>query len=119
MRITQREIGDDGEQLAEKYLTDRRLTLIERNYRCFFGEIDLIMRDCDCLVFIEVKQRKNTRYGSPLEMVSLRKKEKLRRTAEHYIAHHKISSHQAMRFDVVGIIASGAATSVQWVQNAF
>lgn len=119
MKITQRGIGDQGERLAQEYLANRQLTLVETNYRCLFGEIDIIMRDADCLVFVEVKQRKNTLYGSPLEMVSARKQEKLRRAAEHYITQHKISGHQAMRFDVVGIVAGGAAESVQWVQNAF
>lgn len=117
--MTQRNIGDVGERRAQIYLCERNLALVECNYRCLFGEIDLIMRDRDCLVFVEVKQRKHSRYGSPLEMVTAKKQEKLRRSAEHYIATKKISPHQAMRFDVVGIIADATTESVQWVQNAF
>lgn len=118
-KVSVRGIGEQGERLAQEYLAQRQLVLVERNYRCAFGEIDLIMRDRDCLVFVEVKQRKNALYGSPLEMISAKKQQKLRRTAEHYISHHKISSHQAMRFDAVGITTGGATESVQWVQNAF
>lgn len=118
---TQRNIGDMGERRAQEYLCAQQLTLVECNYRCQFGEIDLIMHDRECLVFVEVKQRKHSRYGSPLEMVSLKKQQKLRRSAEHYITHKNLShSHQPMRFDVVGIIANAdIEESVQWVQNAF
>lgn len=115
----QRGIGDQGERLALTYLTQHKLTLVECNYRCVFGEIDLIMRDRDCLVFVEVKQRKSSHYGSPLEMISVKKQQKLRRTAEHYISQRKLSSHQALRFDAVGIIAGTTIESINWVQNAF
>lgn len=119
--MTQRGIGDQGERRAQEYLCTRQLTLVETNYRCPFGEIDLVMRDRDCLVFVEVKRRKHSRYGSPLEMVSLTKQQKLRRSAEHYITQKNLShNHQPMRFDVVGIIANAdVEESVQWVQNAF
>jgi putative endonuclease len=88
------------------------------------GEIDLIMRDQDCLVFVEVKQRKHSRFGTPLEMVSLQKQHKLRRSVAHYLNHHHLVEHrQALRFDAVGITADQTSTawqdSVEWVQNAF
>jgi putative endonuclease len=113
--------GELGEKRALDYLSEHKLTLVQKNYRCLFGEIDLIMRDQDCLVFVEVKRRKHNRYGSPLEMVSVKKQEKLRRTAQHYINQHKLSQQQqAMRFDVIGIVADATReTSVDWIQNAF
>lgn len=112
-------IGDQGERHAEEYLTQRGLSLIECNYRCRYGEIDLIMREHDYIVFVEVKQRKHARFGSPLEMVSPSKQEKLRLAAQHYIASNKVSAHQPMRFDVVGIVSGTVKPDVQWVQNAF
>lgn len=112
-------IGDAGERCAAQYLAQRGLSLMESNYRCRHGEIDLIMRDNDCIVLVEVKQRKHARFGSPLEMVSVTKQEKLRLAAQHYIAANKISAHQSMRFDVVGILSGGVEPTVQWVQNAF
>jgi putative endonuclease len=119
--VTMLTTGELGEQRALDYLSEHGLTLVEKNYRCLFGEIDLIMRDQNCLVFVEVKRRKHNRYGSPLEMVSVKKQEKLRRTAQHYINQHKLSQQQqAMRFDVIGIVADAThETSVDWIQNAF
>lgn len=119
MSSTQQHIGSTGERRAQQYLAERQLSLVTANYRCRYGEIDLIMRHDDCLVFVEVKQRKHARFGSPLEMVSLSKQTKLRRAAEHYIIKNAVSNHQAMRFDVVGIIAGGSDETVEWVQNAF
>lgn len=119
MTSTQQHIGSSGERRAQQYLAERQMSLVTANYRCRYGEIDLIMRHGDCLVFVEVKQRKHARFGSPLEMVTLGKQTKLRRAAEHYIIKNAISGHQAMRFDVVGIIAGGSDETVEWVQNAF
>ena len=113
-------IGAQGERCAEAYLCQQQLHLVMRNYRCTYGEIDLVMRDNDYLVFVEVKQRKHARFGSPLEMVSIQKQNKLRLTAQHYIATHKVPTQQAMRFDVVGIIGPpGNSSNIEWVQNAF
>lgn len=119
MADSKQTIGDAGERCAEVYLNQKGMQLIARNYRCRYGEIDLVMRDGDCVVFVEVKRRKHARFGTPLEMVSISKQGKLRFAAEHYIATNKIPAQQAMRFDVVGILSDGIESSVQWVQNAF
>ncbi len=112
-------IGQQGEHLAEGYLANKGFQLIERNFHSRNGEIDLIMMDGDCLVFIEVRQRKNALFGSPLETVNRSKQKKLRLTAQYYCIFKNIPSAQALRFDVVGIIADAQQNSIEWVPNAF
>jgi putative endonuclease len=111
--------GKKGEEQACDYLCRQGLVHLESNYLCKIGEIDLVMRHGDTLIFVEVRQRKNNLYGSPLETVSAAKKHKLRRTAEHFLLVRKISARQALRFDVVGIVGTGADAQIDWVQNAF
>ena len=112
-------IGRSGEQSAERFLSAKGLRLVARNHRCVQGEIDLVMRDGDTLVFIEVRQRKNVDYGSPLETVSAAKQRKLITAAQHFVASQKISSRQALRFDVIGIVSNGSDETIEWIQNAF
>jgi putative endonuclease len=112
-------IGRSGEQSAERYLRSKGLHLVARNHRCVQGEIDLVMRDGETLVFVEVRRRKSTDYGSPLETVSAAKQRKVIAAAQHFIASQKISSRQALRFDVVGIVSDGAGDTIEWVRNAF
>lgn len=117
--LTRLVIGRSGEQSAERYLCGKGLLLVARNHRCVQGEIDLVMRDGETLVFVEVRRRKNADYGSPLETVSAAKQRKLIAAAQHFIASEKISSRQALRFDVVGIVSDGAGETIEWIRNAF
>jgi len=112
-------IGFRGEEQAKDYLCNRGMVHLESNYLCKIGEIDLVMREGNTLVFVEVRQRKNNLYGSPLETVTAAKQRKLRRTAEHFLVVRKVSPHQALRFDVVGIVGTGTGAQIDWVQNAF
>ena len=111
--------GHEVEQLAAKYLTRHKLRVLEFNYRCKRGEIDLVMLDDDCVVFVEVRYRKSSAHGTPLETVDSRKQQKLLLAAEHYLQQHHFE-HMPCRFDVI------AATSdylgelhFDWIQNAF
>lgn len=112
-------IGRSGERSAERFLCDKGLRLVARNYRCAQGEIDLVMRDGETLVFVEVRRRKNADYGSPLETVSAAKQRKLVAAAQHFVLSQKVSSRQAMRFDVIGIISDDTGEAIEWVCNAF
>jgi putative endonuclease len=112
-------IGRSGEQSAERFLRDKGLRLVARNHRCTQGEIDLVMHDGETLVFVEVRRRKSADYGSPLETVSAAKQRKLTAAAQHFVLSQKISSRQAMRFDVVGIISDGTSETIEWIHNAF
>ena len=106
--------GAQYENLALKFLLAQGLTLIERNFNCKCGELDLLMEDSGSLVIIEVRFRKNNRYGSALESVTQTKQARIIAATEYYILTHKID--QPMRFDVLAI--TGDAPPV-WVKNAF
>ena len=112
-------IGRSGELRAEGYLIDRGFIPVARNYRCKAGEIDLIMREQETLVFVEVRRRKSAAFGSPLETISLAKQRKIQTAAMHFVTAQKISSHQALRFDVVGITDDGTSETIDWIRNAF
>ena len=83
--MNKRQIGSVYELKASDYLTKKGYQIIERNYRCRIGEIDIIAIERDCLCFIEVKYRKNEKTGDPLEAVDKRKQQKIIRTAQYYL----------------------------------
>lgn len=110
----QQSLGERAEQQAKAFLQHKGLTIESHNYRCRTGEIDLIMRDGETLVFVEVRFRRNTDYGGALTSVDTRKQQKLTRAANHYLM---TSGWQGpCRFDVVGI---DAGSETQWIRNAF
>lgn len=111
-------IGAQSELLAKDFLSQKGLCFVTQNYRCPQGEIDLIFKDNKQWVFVEVKNRKNSLFGTPAEWVTKIKQRKLILTAQHYIACHKISSRDAMRFDVIGITQLNAQR-IEWFENAF
>ena len=86
--MNKRQIGSVYELKASDYLTKKGYQIIERNYRCRIGEIDIIAIERDCLCFIEVKYRKNEKTGDPLEAVDKRKQQKIIRTAQYYLLTH-------------------------------
>jgi putative endonuclease len=93
-------IGEAKETLACGHLQAQGLRLIERNYRCRLGEIDLIMQDGACLVFVEVRYRRGDGYGSALESVTAVKRRRILSTAQHYLQQHP--TRQDCRFDEIG-----------------
>lgn len=101
--MNKRKTGALYEKKAEEYLTGKGFKLIARNYRCMYGEIDLIMRDCSTIVLIEVKYRSSVRYGSPGDAVTGSKQRTICKCALCYIKAHGISPDTSFRFDVVGI----------------
>lgn len=111
-------LGREAERQAEQYLTAKGLQLVERNYRCKCGEIDLVMREANCLVFVEVRHRRSAQYGSAVETVTAAKQRKLIATARHYCVARRLSERQAMRFDVVGVTGA-SAQGLQWLPHAF
>ncbi len=111
--------GNDAEAHACKYLQRHGLHLITRNYRCRRGEIDLIMRDADNLVFIEVRYRRQSRFGSGLESVDARKRARITRCAAHYLQAHPMAATLAARFDVIGLMPDSNGLRFEWIRNAF
>lgn len=111
--------GRRAEDLACRHLGEQGLELLQRNYRCNSGEIDLIMRDGACIVFIEVRFRRNTRFGGALESIDRRKQGKLIRTAQHYLQTQDGAHWDASRFDVVCVSPGGETPALEWIRDAF
>jgi putative endonuclease len=106
--------GENAELQAQKFLLEKGLKPVCRNFRCKQGELDLIMQDQQTLVIIEVRYRQSDKYGSALESVTHAKQSRIIAATQVYLASNKISPR--LRFDVVAISGSG---KVQWIQNAF
>lgn len=98
------ELGRRGERLAEAHLVARGAEVLDRNWRCALGEIDLVVRESGCLVFVEVKTRSGTGWGEPLEAITAVKLARLRRLAGEWCAAHP-DIRGALRIDAIGIVA--------------
>jgi len=123
MTLKKKELGAKGEEIAVRYLKRRGYRIIERNYRIRLGEIDIIAEQGDDLVFIEVKTRSGTHYGSPFESITVQKQMQLSKVALEYINKQGCNKRPA-RFDVVGIEFQVGGntfqeTVIELLQNAF
>jgi len=110
--------GKEGERFAERYLQQKGYKLVERNYRCRGGEVDLILLDRKVIVFVEVKTRSDHKFGSPLEAVAARKQKKMIQAAEFFLNQKGLHNREA-RFDVIGISWLGQQPAVEHIENAF
>ena len=108
---TSLELGSFGEQIVVTYLTDAGLRVLDRNWRCREGELDIVAREGDALVFCEVKTRRGVGYGFPVEAVTFAKQRKLRVLAQRWLAAHDEHAPD-LRFDVVGVLVRGTAPAV-------
>ncbi|MBX9705060.1 MAG: YraN family protein [Gammaproteobacteria bacterium] len=111
--------GAAAEQVACDYLQAQGLTLICRNYHCRYGEIDLVMKSSNELVFVEVRSRAPQDFGRAVESITEEKKRRIIRTAECYLQELNVSPHQFCRFDVVGIDKQAGNDGIEWLPNAF
>ena len=93
--------------------------LVSRNYRCRRGEIDLVMRDADTLVFVEVRRRTNRTFGGGVDSVDLRKRARLVAAAEYYLMANRAGDDPPCRFDVVAIDGPARRVTINWVRDAF
>lgn len=107
--------GQQAEQQALDFLQGRGLRLQARNFSCKTGEIDLIMRDRETLVFVEVRFRQSNDFGRALETVTAKKQRKLLATANRFLQMNRIDS--PCRFDIVALNGSGSSP-VEWIKNA-
>ncbi len=111
--------GDEGEEIARQHLVQQGLTILETKYRYGkTGEIDIIAKDGDVLVFCEVKMRTSDMYGDPEFAITPRKQAQVRRVAHAYLYEHDIDE-QECRFDVVAIKKYGGKVDINYIQNAF
>ncbi|MGA7160121.1 MAG: YraN family protein [Bacteroidota bacterium] len=116
--MSTKEIGNSGERNAVSFLQHQGFVILERNYRSNHGEIDVVAMDGDNLVFVEVKFRHGTRFGSPEEAVTPAKQGLIRRTAEGYVQEKNLSNIPC-RFDVVAITAEKGMKKFVHYKNAF
>ena len=107
--------GEPAENLAVAFLEREGLQILERNYRCKAGEIDVIAQNGKTLVFVEVRARTSDRFGGAAESITAAKRARVVRAAQHYLVRHKID--KACRFDVV--LVSGGDQRVEWLPGAF
>ena len=108
------------ENLARTYLQERGLRLIQSNYHCRFGEIDLVMHDGNTLCFIEVKFRKSLHFGGAAAALSRPKQRKIIKSALFYLSVHKHLANKAIRFDALLIQRQDdGSDQIEWIQNAF
>lgn len=113
--LDKKNIGDIAEQTACDFLQANGLILMTRNYRCLYGEIDLIMQDNNDIVFVEVRSRSYTHYGYAEETVDHHKQKKLLRTATHFLQEKNWLDVVDCRFDVIGFLNS----NIKWIKDAF
>jgi putative endonuclease len=111
--------GAQAERLAERFLLKRGLTLLARNFRCRFGEIDLIMREGETLVFVEVRLRRSGQernFGGPAASITPRKQARIAAAAQQYLA--GLQPTPPCRFDAV-LLNQLAADEIEWLKDAF
>lgn len=112
-------IGTDAEKAAETFLRKQHLKLLERNFHCRFGEIDLIMFEQDTLVFIEVRKRRDQRFGGAAMSVDYRKQQKIITTAQFFLSQHPKHADKNCRFDVIAFESDAAPSAPLWYKDAF
>jgi putative endonuclease len=108
------QVGAQKEELARRYLESQGLRLVAHNVRCRLGEVDLVMRDAQTLVFVEVRYRRSERFGGAAASIGHRKRGRLIAAAAFFLQRSPIDL--PCRFDVVAI---GAGNRIEWIQNAF
>ncbi|MBV1870160.1 MAG: YraN family protein [Gammaproteobacteria bacterium] len=118
--------GQKFELFSEAYLTKRGLRLVTRNFSCRHGEIDLIMKDEQTLVFVEVRYRNNSQFGSALDSITLAKQARIIKTAHYYLQTNGSTNKLFCRFDALGISGQDSLETqktkhlqVEWVKDAF
>lgn len=119
MQSDKQTIGNRAEDIAKQFLQDKGLKFIQQQYQTKMGEIDLIMKDKQELVFIEVRYRENTTFGEPYETVNRQKQQRLIRTAQYYLQYQTQAILPACRFDIVSISGSQLTPKITWIPNAF
>ena len=112
------DLGRAGEEAAAAYLTAQGYRIIDRNFRCKTGEIDIIAGDRETYVFIEVKTRQSSRFGAPAEAVTRQKQKQISRTALAFLSRHNLADAPA-RFDVISVLSDGSEMKISHIVSAF
>lgn len=118
MTATRQAFGELGERIAERWLRQRGWRVVQRRFRNGHRDIDLVVERDGMVVFVEVKARKGAEFGGPVQAVNWRKRRELKRSAMVWIDRHGREA-ESYRFDVIGVLLSGADVRVCHVENAF
>lgn len=118
LKKSKRKIGDLGEDVAENFLKQQGYVIIEKNFYYQHGEIDIIAKEGETLVFVEVKSRRSERFGKPEESVTPKKQELLRRTAEGYVESNNLTNIDC-RFDVVSVLMKEGKAECSLLKDCF
>jgi len=117
--MKRRDTGILGERLARDFLQNKGYHITETNFRCSYGEIDIIARDKDCLVFVEVRTKKSFSFGTPEESITPAKKARLRATASHYLqTHDDLPQQWRIDFVAVELNSRNEPSRIELIENA-
>ncbi len=111
-------LGQAAEMLACDYLQRSGLQLVQRNYRCRRGELDLVMRQGEITVFVEVRYRSPSAFADGVTSIDRHKQARLLAAAQHYLLQHPDAARRPCRFDVVAVTPEGGENRVEWITNA-
>lgn len=114
--MIKKKLGNLGEKLAAEYLEKKKYKIIEKNFYCKQGEIDIIAKNKNELVFIEVKTRSNTNFGTPSEAVDYKKQKHIYKAAKYYLYKNKISEIP-IRFDVIEILIKDGKFNINHIKQ--
>jgi putative endonuclease len=117
--MDRRILGCNAEATARDFLVAHGLTLVTQNYRCRFGELDLVMRDRNMLAVVEVRLRASSRFGGACASIDRRKRERIMHATRHLLLARRELRHLPVRFDVVAFDTSGSVDDLHWIKGAF
>ncbi len=117
--MNKRTIGNGSEDLACRYIEQQGCSILERNFRCKLGEIDIIARDGSYLCFIEVKFRNDNSFGEPKEAVNYSKQRRISNVSRFYLYSKNVSFDIPIRYDVIAVSVNEGIFSFEWIKNAF
>ena len=115
-----KETGDIAEDIAKQFLIKQGLTIAEQNFHCRFGEIDIIAKHQQQVIFIEVKYRQQANFGGAINAISASKQEKIKKSARIYLQQQQLNEYNtACRFDVIAVDGDLHHPQINWITNAF
>ena len=113
--MNKRQVGSNKENIIRRYMEEKGYTILEMNFRCRQGEVDIIAKNDEYLVFVEVKYRSDVSNGFPEEAVDKRKQKRICQAARYYMYIHNLNEYTPIRFDVAGILGN----EINYTENAF
>lgn len=117
--LNKREFGSQLETFAKTILLKEGCKIVQLNYQCRLGEIDIIIKDGNTLVFVEVRYRKHAMFGGAVASVDYRKQQKLIKAAQQYLVENKLTNNTICRFDVFAVEGPIDRLEYEWIKNAF